>query len=108
MKRTTIDYGIDLGTTNSCIAVLNGTEVEVIDNNEGQKTTPSAVEIKKDGSLYVGARAKNYIGDHKDAFGEFKLNMGKAKEYKLSYSSKSITPEELSAEVLKSFKRTKR
>jgi len=105
MKRQTIDYGIDLGTTNSCIAVLNGTDVEVIDNNEGHKTTPSAVLIKKDGSLYVGTRAKNYLGnDDEDAFHEFKLNMGKEYKYKLSKNAKSMTPEELSAEVLKELK----
>jgi molecular chaperone DnaK len=57
MSRTTIDFGIDLGTTNSAIAVLNGVEPEIIKNSDDQDVTPSAVFINKQGVLRVGSRA---------------------------------------------------
>ena len=54
MSRQTIDFGIDLGTTNSCIALVKGTEIEVIRNNEGFEYTPSAVGIDRKGRVHVG------------------------------------------------------
>ena len=105
MTRTTIDFGIDLGTTNSAIAVLNGTQVEVVRNNEGFEYTPSVVWIDKQGRLVVGQRAKQRLdADPDNAFSEFKLQMGRTQEYRFERSGRVMTPEELSAEVLKSLK----
>ena len=105
MSRTTIDYGIDLGTTNSAIALLTGTEVEVIRNNEGWEYTPSAVWIDKNDRLYVGMRARDRMeDDQENAASEFKLQMGTDAEIKLARSGRLMKPEELSAEVLKSLK----
>ncbi len=58
MTRTTIDFGIDLGTTNSAIAVLDGVRSTVVKNNRDQDITPSAIAIKKDGAVLVGERAR--------------------------------------------------
>jgi molecular chaperone DnaK len=102
MERTTIDWGIDLGTTNSEIAVLNGTEVEVIENNENQRWTPSAVWIDGKGRVHVGRRAKEkVVGDPDNAFAEFKLLMGRDHVYRFKASGREVKPEELSAEVLR-------
>jgi molecular chaperone DnaK len=56
--RLTMDFGIDLGTTNSSIAVLKGTEAVVIKNNENDEVTPSAVWVSKQGKIFVGKYAK--------------------------------------------------
>ena len=105
MTRTTIDFGIDLGTTNSAIAVLKGIGTEVIKNNLDQDITPSAVSYDKKGVLYVGDRAKKRIIDKpRDAFVEFKRRMGTEFVYQFEESRLSRKPEELSAEVLKSLK----
>jgi molecular chaperone DnaK len=104
VSRTTIDYGIDLGTTNSAIAVLKGVTVDIIKNNSDTDITPSAVSIRKN-ALYVGERAKNQISDFPDdAFGEFKRRMGTDFVYQFKASGLSKSPEELSSEVLKSLK----
>ena len=67
MSRSTIDYGIDLGTTNSAIAVLNGMAPEIIQNNTSSSDiTPSAVGITQKGAIYVGERAKGMIIDRDD------------------------------------------
>ena len=100
--RSTIDFGIDLGTTNSCIALLKGTEVEIIRNNDGQEYTPSAVWIDRKDRLHVGQRAKEqYEADDENAAIEFKLQMGKSTERTFQRSGRAFKPEELSAEVLK-------
>ncbi|EDY20132.1 2-alkenal reductase [Chthoniobacter flavus Ellin428] len=106
MSRTTIDFGIDLGTTNSAIAVLNGVNAEIIKNNDQHDITPSAVSIDKKGTLRVGQRAKNLISDsaRSDAYVEFKRQMGSNHEYKFESSGLARKPEELSAEVLKSLR----
>ncbi|MHA2616631.1 MAG: Hsp70 family protein [bacterium JZ-2024 1] len=102
MERETIDYGIDLGTTNSEIAVLKGTEIEVFRNNEGFEYTPSAVWIDQRGSLWVGRQAKERLEDDpENAVSEFKLLMGTNEVKVFERSGKRMTPEELSAEVLK-------
>jgi molecular chaperone DnaK len=93
--RSTIDFGIDLGTTNSSIAVLKGIEPVIIKNNENDDITPSAVWISRQGQIFVGRRAKNQA----DAAIEFKLSMGTNRTWSLG--QKSLTAEELSAEVLK-------
>ena len=65
MSRTTIDYGIDLGTTNSAIAVIAGTGTEVIKNNVDADITPSAVYINRSGNLWVGQNAKSKLADER-------------------------------------------
>lgn len=105
MARATIDYGIDLGTTNSAVAVMNGRSVEVIRNNEGFEYTPSAVWIDKRGSLLVGRDAREHLDDdNENAFSEFKLQMGRPKTYQFARSGRTLKPEELSAEVLRALK----
>jgi molecular chaperone DnaK len=107
MSRTTIDFGIDLGTTNSAIAVLNGVEPEIIKNSDDQDATPSAVFINKQGVLRVGSRAKAAtVGERsrQDAYTEFKRQMGTPHEYEFASSGQRKKPEELSAEVLKELK----
>src|SRR5271165_3291300 len=105
MTRTTIDFGIDLGTTNSAIAVLKGIGTEIIKNNLDQDITPSAVSYDKRGVLYVGDRAKKKVIDRpKDAYLEFKRRMGTEFVYQFKESGIAKKSEELSAEVLKSLK----
>jgi molecular chaperone DnaK len=113
MIRTTIDFGIDLGTTNSAIAVFTGAQVEptkVIKNTtDGSDAdiTPSAVYINKKGVLRVGRRAKDRIIDEEtggDVHIEFKRQMGTDHVYSFKSSGQRHAPEELSAEVLKSLR----
>lgn len=105
MTRTTIDFGIDLGTTNSAIAVLRGTEVEVFKNDHGMEYTPSAVAMDKSGGLFVGKSAKQRIeSDPDNSFAEFKLQMGANTSYTFAHTGRKMRPEELSAEVLKELK----
>lgn len=107
MARSTIDFGIDLGTTNSAIAMLNGVKAEIIKNNLDTDITPSAVYIGKNGNVMVGARAKSKIEDPRaaqDAYIEFKRRMGGDSVYTFKAAGLTKTPEELSAEVLKSLR----
>ncbi|WNV85579.1 Hsp70 family protein [Umezawaea sp. Da 62-37] len=104
--RDTIGFGIDLGTTNSAIAVVDKGEIVVVKNNDGWEFTPSAVWIPKSGSLHVGRRAKERIGiDAANAHAEFKLEMGLDGVRREFVNARvSMTPQELSAEVLKSLR----
>lgn len=105
MKSLTIDFGIDLGTTNSTIARLNGIDAEVFKNNEGFEFTPSAVWMDKNEKIHVGRRAKDrFEDDPGNAFSEFKLQMGTNTKYTFERNKKSYSPEELSSLVLKSLK----
>lgn len=106
MSRTTIDYGIDLGTTNSAVAVLNGTEAEIVKNNEQHDITASAVYIDKAGRVHVGRRAKERAEtDPHNTASEFKLRMGtKGQASTFAATGRMMEPEELSAEVLKSLR----
>lgn len=105
MSRTTIDFGIDLGTTNSAIAVLSGVETEIIKNNSDGDITPSVVSIDKKNVLHVGQRARNRLIDNPDdAYAEFKRRMGSDFVYEFKSSGQRRKPEELSAEVLKSLR----
>ncbi|MBM4091843.1 MAG: Hsp70 family protein [Planctomycetes bacterium] len=105
MTRMTIDYGIDLGTTNSSIAVLKGTDVEVFKNNDGSEYTPSAVWVDKSDRLIVGRRAKDrFFDDEENAACEFKLLMGSGTERLFKRSGRKMTPEDLSSWVLKQLK----
>lgn len=104
-KRSTIDFGIDLGTTNSAISVLNGTVPEIIKNNDDLDITSSAVHISKRGQLRVGKRARQQLlseGSESDVYVEFKRRMGTDHVYEFRSAGINKSPEELSAEVLKS------
>lgn len=104
MSRTTIDFGIDLGTTNSAVAVLKGVTPEIIKNNVDRDVTPSAVFINKRGAVQVGQGAKDRLLDERsveDTFLEFKRRMGTGHVYQFKSSGRSMKPEDLSAEVLK-------
>ncbi|HLM56639.1 MAG TPA: Hsp70 family protein [Pyrinomonadaceae bacterium] len=97
-----INFGIDLGTTNSCIAQARGAETLVIQNNDQMNVTPSVVRALKSGSLLVGRRAYNAIAEDPDNVArEFKRVMGQRFAKTFPASGRSMTPEELSAEVLK-------
>ncbi|MDT0344957.1 Hsp70 family protein [Streptomyces litchfieldiae] len=104
--RETIDFGIDLGTTNSAIAVAEDDGVHIIKNNDGWDYTPSAVWIPKEGVIHVGRRARERTeSDPDNAYAEFKLEMGAAGAHRsFQRTGVSLTPEQLSAEVLKSLR----
>lgn len=107
MARRTIDFGIDLGTTNSEIACMDNGEVRVFKNYKREEFTPSVVRIDNKGTVIVGRKAYGRLVDDPDnTVGEFKTWMGKPqiKEFKLS--GKNLNAEELSAEVLKDLKIT--
>jgi len=98
-----IDFGIDLGTTNSCLAQAAGADARVIQNNDQMNVTPSVVRVLRSGSLMVGRRAYNAIAeDPENVALEFKRVMGQRYAKSFPASGRSMTPEELSAEVLKS------
>lgn len=104
--RDTIDFGIDLGTTNSAIAVVQDGEVAVVKNNDGWDYTPSAVWIPKPGVMYVGRRARERTErDVDNAHAEFKQEMGLDGVVRtFRQADVSLTPQQLSAEVLKSLR----
>lgn len=107
MDRTTIDFGIDLGTTNSAIALLKGVVSDVVKNNLDGDITPSAVHIGKQGQVQVGSRAKSRMeiaGSADDVYVEFKRRMGSDFDYVFKTAGVHKSPEALSAEVLKSLK----
>jgi molecular chaperone DnaK len=106
MSRSTIDFGIDLGTTNSAIAVLRGTVPDIIKNNLDNDITPSAVFIDNRG-IQVGLRAKGKLefeNSAEDVYIEFKRRMGTDFKYEFKTSSRTMRPEEVSAEVLKTLR----
>jgi molecular chaperone DnaK len=99
----TIDTGIDLGTTNSVLAVLRDGRPEVLRNNEQQELTPSAVMIDRQGAITVGQRAYQRAEFRPEAVArEFKRAMGSEQTFVLS--DHPMSPEELSAEVLKALR----
>lgn len=107
MSRQTIDFGIDLGTTNSSIAVLNGSRAEIIKGNGDMDTTPSVVYIGRGGRLVVGRQAKNRLENADsacDVYAEFKRDMGSNRIYHFRTVGCEKTPVTLSAEVLKELK----
>ena len=105
MTRMTIDFGIDLGTTNSSIAMWRDHGAEVFRNNEGFEYTPSAVWIDKGNRLIVGRRAKErFFDDSENAACEFKLQLGTDEGKLFQRSGKTLKADELSAEVLKQLK----
>ena len=95
--------GIDLGTTNSCVAVIEGGEPVVIANAEGSRTTPSVVAFSKDGERMVGQVAKRQAITNPDrTVSSIKREMGTA--YKVANDGKSYTPQEISAMILQKLK----
>ena len=95
--------GIDLGTTNSCVAVIEGGEAVVIPNAEGARTTPSVVHFKKDGERVVGRVAKQSAVSAPDrTIASIKRDMGT--DNKVTVDGKQYTPQEISAMILQKLK----
>ena len=95
--------GIDLGTTNSCVAVMEGGEAVVIANAEGNRTTPSVVAFSKDGERMVGQVAKRQAITNPDrTISSIKREMGS--NYKVNIDGKAYTPQEISAMILQKLK----
>ncbi len=94
--------GIDLGTTNSCVSVMEGGEAKVITNPEGNRTTPSVVSFK-DGEIVVGEAAKRQAVTNKDTISSIKRKMGSNE--KVSANGKEYTPQEISAMILQYLKK---
>lgn len=95
--------GIDLGTTNSCVAVMEGKEATVIPNSEGSRTTPSVVAFSKDGERLVGNIAKRQaVANHARTVSSIKREMGT--DYKVKIDDKEYTPQEISAMILSKLK----
>src|ERR1700745_3479576 len=96
--------GIDLGTTNSVVAVLEGGEPTVIANAEGSRTTPSVVAFAKNGEVLVGQSAKNQaVTNVERTVRSVKRHMGS--DWSISIDGKKYTPQEISARVLMKLKR---
>ena len=95
--------GIDLGTTNSCVAVMEGGEPTVITNQEGARTTPSVVGFAKNGERLVGQLAKRQaVSNPENTIISIKRHMGT--DYKVNVEGKSYTPQEISAMILQKIK----
>ena len=95
--------GIDLGTTNSCVAVMEGGEPVVIPNAEGGRTTPSVVAFSKTGERMVGQIAKRQaVTNHERTISSIKRQMGT--DYKVNIDGKRYTPQEISAMILQKLK----
>ena len=100
MSRT---IGIDLGTTNSCVAVMEGGEPVIIPNAEGGRTTPSVVAFSKTGERMVGQIAKRQaVTNHDSTISSIKRQMGT--NYKVSIDGHKYTPQEISAMILQKLK----
>ncbi|MCD8028400.1 MAG: molecular chaperone DnaK [Erysipelotrichaceae bacterium] len=95
--------GIDLGTTNSCVSVMENGEAKVIANPEGARTTPSVVSFKN-GEIVVGEAAKHQAVTNKDTVMSIKRHMGT--NYKVNVNGKEYTPQEISAMILQNLKAT--
>ena len=96
--------GIDLGTTNSCVSVLEGGEAQVIANAEGSRTTPSVVAFAKNGEVLVGQSAKNQAVTNVDrTIRSVKRHMGT--DWSIEIDDKKYTPQEISARTLMKLKR---
>ncbi|AMD95400.1 molecular chaperone DnaK [Leptotrichia sp. oral taxon 847] len=96
--------GIDLGTTNSCVAVMEGGNFSIIPNSDGGRTTPSVVNIKDNGEIIVGEIAKRQAITNPDSTViSIKTHMGE--NYKVNIFGKDYTPQEISAMILKKLKK---
>lgn len=95
--------GIDLGTTNSCVAVFEGDEPTVIVNSEGARTTPSVVAFNKNGERLIGAPAKRQQATNiRNTVSSIKRHMGE--DYKVTIGGKDYSPQEISAMILQKLK----
>ena len=95
--------GIDLGTTNSCVAVMEGGQPTVIANTEGARTTPSVVAFTKTGERLVGEPAKRQaVTNAEKTISSIKREMGT--DYKVDIDGKKYTPQEISAMILQKLK----
>ncbi|MCL2457164.1 MAG: Hsp70 family protein, partial [Defluviitaleaceae bacterium] len=90
--------GIDLGTTNSCVAVMEGGQPVVISNSEGMRTTPSIVAFTKTGERLVGETAKRQAITNPDTVMSIKRQMGT--NFKVAIGEKNYSPQEISAMIL--------
>ncbi len=97
-----IIIGIDLGTTNSCVAIMEGKKPKVIENPDGSRTTPSVAVLNKDSTFLVGTRAKRQIITNRNAVASIKRKIG-TKE-KIILDGKEYTPEQISGEILRYIK----
>ena len=96
--------GIDLGTTNSCVAIMEGGNVTIIPNSEGARTTPSVVNIKDNGEVVVGEIAKRQaVTNPTSTVSSIKTHMGS--DYKVEIFGKKYTPQEISAMILRKLKK---
>ena len=96
--------GIDLGTTNSCVAVMEGGEPTIIPNAEGGRTTPSVVAFSKTGERLIGSLAKRQaVTNHERTISSIKREMGT--NYKVNIDGHKYTPQEISAMILQKLKR---
>ena len=95
--------GIDLGTTNSCVSVMEGGEAKVIVNADGGRTTPSVVAFKGD-EIQVGDVAKRQAAANPNTISSIKRHMGES--YKVDVNGKKYTPQEISAMILQNLKKT--
>ncbi|WP_279580961.1 Hsp70 family protein [Fodinicola feengrottensis] len=104
--RDTIDFGIDLGTTNSAIAVVDGGTLQVVKNHDQMDFTPSAIYLRTSSAVQVGAGALEYVyRDPDNAASEFKLEMGQANAGRdFVRAGVRLSPPQMSAEVLKSLR----
>ena len=95
--------GIDLGTTNSCVAVMEGGSFTIVSNSEGARTTPSVVNVKDNGEIIVGEIAKRQAITNTDSTVQsIKTHMGE--DHKVTMHGKDYTPQEISAMILKKLK----
>lgn len=104
MAKTNKIIGIDLGTTNSCVSVMEGGEAKVIANAEGGRTTPSVVAFKGD-DISVGEVAKRQAITNPNTIISIKRHMGE-NDYRVNVNDKKYTPQEISAMILKNLKKT--
>ena len=104
MAKTNKIIGIDLGTTNSCVSVMEGGEVKVIPNAEGGRTTPSVVSFKGE-DISVGDVAKRQAITNPNTVSSIKRHMGDM-NYRVDINGKKYTPQEISAMILQNLKKT--
>ncbi len=105
---STIQIGIDLGTTNSSVAILHQNEVQIIKNPLGEESTPSVVFVDRNGNIVVGSKAKRVMNNSKENLqnskAEIKRLMGTGETIFFPNLKKNMLPEEVSAEILKALR----
>ena len=105
---TTISIGIDLGTTNSSVAVIQQNEAQILKNSLGEESTPSIIYADKNGNIVIGSKAKRVMNNSKEnqqnSKAEIKRLMGTADSISFPNLKRSLLPEEISAEILKNLR----